>query len=189
MLDETLVNVLRLRNMNVASQRAAIKWRGAVETVEWLISQLAPDSQFQIYAFNTKAWPLKDNSAGKWLSIADADALGTEITTLRALAPRDGTSLENAFEVVNSLDPKPDSVVIITDGLPTQGTSGPGTRKTIDSKGRMRLFESAYKRYPRGIPLNVILLPMEGDPEAAGAFWIAARQTRGAFLVPSKDWP
>ena len=189
MLDETLVNVLRLRNMSAANQRAAPKWRGAISTVEWLISQLAPDSQVQLYAFNTKAWALKEGSAGKWLAVADAETLSAEVGALRALAPRDGTSLENAFEVVNSLNPKPDSVILITDGLPTQGTSGPGSRKTIDAAGRLKLFEAAYKRYPRSIPMNVILLPMEGDPEAGGAFWIAARQTKGAYLVPSKDWP
>ena len=189
MLDETIVNIIRLRNMSADNRRAARKWRGAVATVEWLISQLAADSQFQIYAFNTTAWPLVKNSTGKWLQTNDADALSNSITGLRELLPQNGTSLENAFEVVNGFNPKPDSVLILTDGLPTQGSGGPGLRKTIDSDGRVKLFNRAVSRYPGNIPLNVILLPMEGDPQAAGAFWIAARRTRGAFLMPSKDWP
>ena len=189
MLDETIVNVLRMRNMGVASQRAAPKWRSAVSTVEWLVSQVKPNTQLQIYAFNTKPWPLKEGSEGKWLSISDAKSVGAELEALHALAPSNGTSLDNVFDVVNSFDPKPDSVVLITDGLPTQDRNGPGRSKTIDSKGRLRLFERAIARYPRGIPLNVILFPMEGDPEASGAFWVAARQTRGSYMVPSKDWP
>jgi hypothetical protein len=37
--------------------------------------------------------------------------------------------------------------------------------------------------------VNVILLPMEGDPLAPGAFWTLARRTNGAFLSPARDWP
>jgi len=189
MLDETVVNVIRLRNMAPERRRAAQKWRGAVATVEWLLSQLPDNAQYQTYAFNTKAWPLLSGSSGKWLGTSDAEAVSGSLAALRELVPQDGTSLENAFAVVNSLTPKPDNVIMLTDGLPTQGSSGPGLRKTIDSDGRMKLFERAIGRYPRGVPLNVILLPMEGDPAASYAFWAATRRTGGAFLVPSKDWP
>jgi hypothetical protein len=30
---------------------------------------------------------------------------------------------------------------------------------------------------------------MEGDPMAPSAFWVAARDTAGSFMSPSKDWP
>jgi hypothetical protein len=189
MMDETLVNIIRLRNMAPERRRAAQKWRGTVSTVEWLMSQLGGNRQFQIYSFNTTAWPLVSGSAGKWLQTADANSLSGAINALRQLVPQNGTSLENAFAVVGSLDPKPDSVIIITDGLPTQGKDGPGSHKTIDGNGRLKLFDQAVKQYPTAIPMNVILLPMEGDPEAPGAFWRAARRTHGSFLMPSKDWP
>ena len=189
MMDETLVNIIRLRNMAPERRRAAAKWRGTVATVEWLVSQLAADRQFQIYSFNTTAWPLLNGSAGKWLQASDAAALSGTVGALRQLVPQNGTSLENAFAVVGTLNPKPDSVVIITDGLPTQGKDGPGSRKTIDSAGRLKLFDQAVSHYPNSVPMNVILLPMEGDPQAPNAFWIEARRTHGAFLMPSKDWP
>jgi hypothetical protein len=189
MMDETIVNIIRLRNMAPEKRRAAEKWKATVATVEWLMSQLASDRQFQLYSFNTTAWPLMNGSGGKWLQASDGAALRASIGALRQLVPQNGTSLENAFAVINSLDPKPDSVVLITDGLPTQGKSGPGSSKTIDSNGRVKLFQQAVNSYPNSIPLNVILLPMEGDPQAPGAFWRAARRTRGAFLMPSKDWP
>jgi hypothetical protein len=41
----------------------------------------------------------------------------------------------------------------------------------------------------KGVPINVILLPMEGDPMAAAAYWRLAQITRGSFLSPSEDWP
>ena len=189
MMDETLVNVIRLRNMAPERRRAALKWRGTVSTVEWLMSQMAGERQFQIYSFNTTAWPLVSGSAGKWLRTTDANSVSGAIDALRKLVPQNGTSLENAFAVVGSFDPKPDSVIIITDGLPTQGKDGPGSHKMIDGNGRLKLFEQAVNHYPTSIPMNVILLPMEGDPQAPGMFWRAARRTHGSFLMPSKDWP
>jgi|TARA_B110000259_G_scaffold65330_1_gene76931 hypothetical protein len=45
------------------------------------------------------------------------------------------------------------------------------------------------KEFPRGVPLNTILFPMEGDPEAAALFWQTALDTDGAFIAPSRDWP
>ena len=189
MMDETLVNIIRLRNMDPARRRGAQKWRSTVATVEWLLSQLAGDRQFQLYSFNTSAWPLLKDSAGKWLAASDATALSGALDALHQLVPQNGTSLDSAFAVVGSFNPKPDSVILITDGLPTQGKDGPGRGKTIDSDGRLKLFEQAMGRYPVSVPMNVILLPMEGDPQAANAFWIGARRTRGSFLMPARDWP
>jgi hypothetical protein len=42
---------------------------------------------------------------------------------------------------------------------------------------------------PAGIPVNVILFPMEGDPVAASAFWKLAQATGGSFMSLSEDWP
>jgi hypothetical protein len=93
------------------------------------------------------------------------------------------------FIAMNALNPKPDNVIMITDGLPTQGTSPPLVRKTIDGDDRLKLFDRAFAKYPRNVPFNVILMPMEGDPSAPAAYWVAARSTGGSFMSPSKDWP
>jgi hypothetical protein len=108
---------------------------------------------------------------------------------LRKTVPKDGTSLENAFIAMSALNPRPDNVILITDGLPTQGTSAPLIKKTIDGDDRLKLFERAIAKYPKAVPLNVILMPMEGDPSAPSAFWLASRRTGGSFMSPSKDWP
>ena len=47
----------------------------------------------------------------------------------------------------------------------------------------------ALEQLPRGAPVNVILFPMEGDPDAPSAYWKLAVATSGSFLSPSKDWP
>jgi hypothetical protein len=62
-------------------------------------------------------------------------------------------------------------------------------RPLLEGDDRLKLFERAFAKYPREVPFNVILMPMEGDPNAPSAFWLAARTTGGSFLSPSKDWP
>jgi hypothetical protein len=189
MLDETVVNVIRLRNMPESRRLMSEKWRRTVATVDWLTAQIPAKSKFQVIAFNVKAWPVVPNSTGRWIDGSDAQALSDVITQLRRTVPADGTSLENAFTLMNTLSPAPDNVYIITDGLPTQGATPPTLRKTIDGDGRLKLFEHALDKYPKRVPANVILMPMEGDPAAPAAFWTLARRTNGAFLMPAKDWP
>jgi len=189
MMDESVVNVIRLRNMPESRRVAAEKWRRAVATVDWITSQLPEKAQFQAYAFNTQAWALVPGSAGRWLSAGDARVLNDALRELRSVVPKDGTSLENAFTAVLGLSPRPDNIILVTDGLPTQGVNPPTLRKTIDGEGRLKLFERAIGKVPPGVPVNVILLPMEGDPLAPGAFWTLARRTNGAFLSPARGWP
>ncbi|MFC4310677.1 VWA domain-containing protein [Steroidobacter flavus] len=189
MLDETVVNVLRMRNMSDAKKLMSQKWRRTVSTVEWLAAQMPLEGQFQIYAFNTKTYALVEGSEGKWLKTNDPNALTEALDKLRKTVPADGTSIENAFIALNALNPKPDNVIMVTDGLPTQAAAAPLIRKTIDGDARLKLFERAFAKYPRTVPFNVILMPMEGDPMAPAAFWVAARDTGGSFMSPSKDWP
>ena len=79
-------------------------------------------------------------------------------------------------------------IVLITDGLPTQGKSA-GVRKYVDSGARMRLFDDAVGQLPDHVPVDSILLPMLGDLQAPHRFWNLARLTNGTLLMPSKDWP
>jgi len=189
MLDETVVNVLRMRNMSDVRKLMSEKWRRTQSTVDWLAAQLPADSDFQIYAFNTKVWPLLEGTAGHWQKVSDPEALNKALSNLRKTVPKDGTSLENAFVAMNELTPAADNVILITDGLPTQGATPPLLKKTVDGDDRLKFFERAIGRYPKSVPLNVILMPMEGDPSAPSAFWLASRRTGGSFMSPSKDWP
>jgi hypothetical protein len=189
MLDETVVNILRMRNMSEGKKLMSQKWQRTLSTVDWLAAQMPLEGQFQIYAFNTKTWALAEGTDGKWLKANDPNAMSDALEKLRKTVPADGTSLENAFIAMNTLNPKPDNVIMVTDGLPTQGAGAPLIRKTIDGDGRVKLFERAFAKYPRTVPFNVILMPMEGDPMAPSAFWAAARETGGSFMMPSRDWP
>src|SRR5512138_2039962 len=57
MLHQDLVNVILLRNSDEPRKRAASKWRRAIDTTNWIVTQLPPDAQFQIYGFNSKTEP------------------------------------------------------------------------------------------------------------------------------------
>jgi hypothetical protein len=189
MMDESVVNVIRLRNMPEVKRMAAPKWRRTVGTVDWLTSQLPSKSKFQVYGFNTSVRALVPGTEGKWLDADDANALSGALRELRQAVPKDGTSLENAFTAAMTLAPRPDNIILVTDGLPTQGASPPALKRTIDGEGRLKLFERAIGKLPTTIPVNVILLPMEGDPLAPGAYWALTRRTAGAFMSPARDWP
>lgn len=188
MLHEDLVTILRLRNSDDDHKRNAAKWRRAVDTVTWLTTQLPPGSQYQIYTFNTQAHSLLPDLAGKWIGSGDAPQLARELANLHAIVPAEGTSLYNAFAATRTLAPLPDQIVLITDGLPTQGKSA-GLRKYVDSGARMRFFDDAVGQLPDRVPVDSILLPMLGDLQAAHRFWNLARLTNGTLLMPSKDWP
>jgi hypothetical protein len=188
MLHQDLVTILRMRNMSDSARRGAAKWRRAVDTVNFLTTQLPPTSRYQIITFNSSARTLLPDSSGKWHSTADADAMTRNLTALQAVVPENGTSLAKAFIEVRKLNPAPDQIVVITDGLPTLG-SGPPRFKYINAHQRARLFDESIALIPDKVPVDVVLLPLEGELPAAHRYWGLARITRGVFLMPSKDWP
>ena len=60
---------------------------------------------------------------------------------------------------------------------------------TISPQDRLRLFSDALQVLPRNMPINTILLPMEGDPAAAAAYWQLGVASGGSFITPASDWP
>jgi hypothetical protein len=188
MLDETVVNIIRRRNLSDAQKRASKKWRRAIKTVEWLVSQLPIDAKFQLITFNVLAKPVLGAAGPDWIDTTDTVSIEKTFAALDGVIPGNGTSLFRAFMAVRDLKPRPDNVYLLTDGLPTQGKGKP-FGNTVTSKQRMRYFEKARGALPEGIPVNTILFPMEGDPFAAFAFWQLTTATRGSMISPSKDWP
>lgn len=189
MLDEDLVNILRLRNSSETAQRGAVKWRRATDIATWLIAEIPEASQYQILTFNTTVDSLAGSATGEWLDGRDNALRQRLIGALDTLTPRGGTSLVNALQATRQMRLPPDQIILLTDGLPTQGSSAPALRKFVDAAARARLFDEAVRGINRNIPIDVILLPMKGDVPAPHRFWGLARDTRGAFVMPSPDWP
>jgi hypothetical protein len=188
MLDRKIVNILRRRNMSDAVKIRSLKWRQAVASVDWLSAQFPPDSKFQIYTFNKEPKPVLAGTDEMWLDVGEGDQLDEAIRILRRTVPQEGTNMKGAYEVIQRLNPKPDNVILLVDGLPTM--DGPdAARGMVTGQERLRYHYSAIDRVPSGVPINILLYPMEGDYFASIAYWLLAYQTGGAFMSISKDWP
>ncbi len=188
MLADRIINVLRFRNLPPDERVRAAKWQQVLHTVDWITTRIPPTSLFQIHAFNETSEPLYQASDAVWLDASDPRHLDLAVEGLYARAPGGGTSLYQAFRGIAQLDPPPDTIYLLTDGLPTQGRSKPWRTK-VSAQARKKLFDDALKILPGGIPVNTILFHMEGDPQASSEYWKLASTTRGAFFSPSRDWP
>jgi hypothetical protein len=188
MLDRKIINILRRRNMSDDVKLRSLKWRQAVASVDWLSAQFPPTSKFQIYTFNTEAKPVLDGSEGIWLEVGEGEQLDEAIRILRRTVPQEGTNMLSAYEVINSLNPLPDNVIILVDGLPTMN-SPDAARGMVTGAERLKYHYEAIDVVPSGVTVNILLYPMEGDYYASIAYWLLAYQTGGAFMSISKDWP
>jgi hypothetical protein len=187
MLGYRIVDVVRTRNLPQPERARAPKWQRTLAAVDWLSAQIPEASQFQIIAFNVTAAPVLAGSEGSWLPARGGQRIDEAMAALRKRVPENGTSLHAAFTAAAALRPAPDAIYLITDGLPTQGAR-PQTG-AVSGTRRLRHFNDAVGRLPRSVPVHVLLLPMEGDPRASGAYWNLARARDATFLAPSKDWP
>lgn len=183
MLGDTIIDAIRRRNMDETRKLSAPKWRRTVATLDWITAQIEPSAKVQVIGFAQNARGLL-GPANQWLDAANLD---DAVQALRKAAPAGGTNLSLAFAAIGAMSPAPDNVYLITDGLPTLGRSASGG--TVSGKQRVSYFQDALAALPRGVPVNTILLPMEGDPRASSLYWGLAQLTGGSLLVPSRDWP
>ena len=188
MLDRKIVNIIRRRNLSDASKLRSLKWRQAVASVDWLSAQFPAESQFQIYSFNTEANAVLEGSENVWLDVGDGKQIDEAIRLLRRTVPQEGTNMLSAYEVISSLNPPPDNVLLLVDGLPTMD-SPEAERGMVTGAERLRYHYAAIDTIPSGVPVNILLYPMEGDYQASIAYWLLAYQTGGSFMSISEDWP
>jgi hypothetical protein len=188
MLDDTIVNIIRRRNMSVGDRLRAVKWRQVVASVDWLTAQFLPGSEFQIYMFNNDVEPVIKGSDGVWLKADDSRQLDEAVRVLRRTVPENGTNMKAAWEVASRLTPLPDNIILLADGLPTMDEPTTSQR-TVSGRDRYRMHFNALRELPSGIPVNVFLYPLEGDYEAPIVYWVLAYRTGGSFISVSRDWP
>jgi hypothetical protein len=188
MLSDKLVNIIRRRNLPEAEQLRSRKWRQVIATVDWLTTQFSAEDQYQIYMFNNVTEPVIRGTEGVWLTAGDGVQLNEAIRVLRRTVPKNGTNLHSAFDVAKSLSPRPDNIILLVDGMPTMDAATTD-RDVIGANERLNLFSGAARQLPSGIPVNIMLFPMEGDFDAPISFWSLALTTGGSFLTVSRDWP
>jgi hypothetical protein len=188
MLDKTIVNVIRRRNLPDEQKLKSKKWQRAISTVEWITANMPPDANFQLFTFNTSAKPAIKDTQNEWLRAIEKNDTDEVLENLKKVIPAGGTSLHDPFAIARRMQPQPDNIWLIVDSLPTRGPEEP-RGSAISSRERVALFGEALEELPNASPINVILFPMEGDPIAAPSYWRLAQMTGGSFLAPPEDWP
>ncbi|TNF95081.1 MAG: VWA domain-containing protein [Gammaproteobacteria bacterium] len=201
MTDEHLIDIIKRKTGTDKDKRAGPKWIRAKKVVRWLIARLPKTSQVSIVGYSDNAIFLGGSA---WHSANDATALTMVLTELDNIVPDGPTNLHKGLMKMKSLSQRISNLYIITDGLPTTGQSNYsrlnpfsrcfsllGRGNTISGECRAKLFRQTIKDTSSGfrVPVNVILLPLEGDPEASPNYWDWTSNTGGLLISPAKNWP
>ena len=198
MTNEKLIDIIKTKNGSNQGKLSSKKWLRTKRVVEWLLSRLPKNSQIVVVSFNKNA---KILGASGWSQASGSNIIKSIISDLDGIVPEGPTNLQKGLDAVNKLSPT--NIYVVTDGLPTKGESSfkslnpfsacgslTGTSKTISGECRKRLFKQTIKESGRGgSQVDVILLPLEGDPEAAFEYWVWASGTGGLMISPASNWP
>lgn len=189
MLGDTIDEATALLEEPDEKKREAPKWRRVVHSLQWLLASLDPETHFQILLFADDTTPLLPNRGEEWFTTKDRAVISEILKRLNEIVPKGSANLEKAFTTIRFLPRLPDSIVLLTDGLPTSSESIP-MEGAVGEEQRIRFFEIATKQLPPRIPVSTILFPLlTGDPASPGLYWELANATRGALVSPSKSWP
>lgn len=185
MQEERIAAIIRNKFLPIKHQIDSYKWRWARSILEWVLAHMPRQAQYQVWGFSTTA--TSASSGAGWLRADNEKQMEEVIATVQGWVPSGGTRLDTTLEKVAKMKPRPDAVYLITDGLPTQGKSW-FKKSRVSPTARMEFFQKATEGI-HSPPFNIVLLPLEGDPAAAGAYWGFAMKTDGQFLAPAEDWP
>ena len=136
-----------------------------------------------------------------WLRAKKKSEAKLDVSKLLSPFFPDGpTNLQEGLKWATSGARASASIYIITDGLPTAPKPGNVVTRNLtdcraEPKGfvsgpcRLKILSDSASRVSLRSPVNVILLPLEGDPLAAPAYWELSKSTGGTVFIPDRSWP
>lgn len=199
MTDEKLIDIIRRKNTSNTEKQNAPKWQRTKRIVHWLLARSPKSSRVTVIAYHKTATVL---GGIKGFSSRDSKSINKVFHALDQLVPTGSTHLQHGLQKAKSLNPT--DIYLLTDGLPTDGparyaslnpfgdcSSLLGKSTNISGNCRVKLFrqtiaESASNKTTK---INVILLPIEGDPQAAPEYWRWTAITGGLLISPATNWP
>lgn len=197
MTDENIIDIIKRKIGNVTHKRKGPKWQRTIRVARWLIERVPKGSEVKVVTYNTAA---RTVGPPGWLDVHDAGVARALSTALGEVVPEGGTNLGLGLKALQEIGPT--NVYLITDGLPTLGVRGYrklnpfskcasilGRARKISGACRLRLLEQNIKDHKLRARINVILLPLEGDPVASNAYWQWSSQTGGLMITPALNWP
>lgn len=198
MTDEKLLNIIRRKNSSTQNKKQGPKWLRTKKIVRWLLARTPKVSQLSVLAFNDSIHSL---GRSKWVTVNTDGILKDFYEKLDSIVPTGATNLHKGLQAVSRLNAT--DLYIITDGLPTTGESNYahlnpfsgcssllGNSKSISGECRVKLFRQTVKDASLAdVKVNIILLPIEGDPSAVNEYWSWAASTGGLVISPAVTWP
>jgi hypothetical protein len=198
MTDESLLEIIKRKNSPDAEKKRGPKWQRTIRTARWLLARTPEGSEITVISFNDAVETLVSSN---WLKADNPATLGSLYRELDTIVPEGATNLQKGLKEVAKKSIT--DLYLITDGLPTTGESryaglNPfsncssllGRSKTISGECRVKLFRQSIKDSgPRGVKINIILLPIEGDPDAINEYWAWAGSSGGLVISPAPNWP
>ena len=201
MTDVRLVDIISRKTRSDPIKTKGPKWLRTKKIVRWLLARLPDRAAVAVIAFNNKA---RNLGPAQWVRTKDANALEKIIADVDKLIPVGPTNLQEGLDHLRRLRPRATNLYLITDGLPTMGNSDYGgifsfincgsllgKSTSISGECRRELFRQTMKDSGpgAGTTANVILLPIEGDPEASPEYWSWTAATSGLLITPAEGWP
>ena len=200
MTEERLADIISRKLDSDAQKQSAAKWQRTLRVARWLLARTPSSSEVAVVTFNKEAQSLGPKPLVSARNESDIQTLSRELSKL---VPANGTNLQLALKKMIEVNPSMTNLYVITDGLPTladpsdreltrsrRGRSFGGRSDTITGECRTRLFNHSYQSAGLGnVEVNVILLPLEGDPDAAHLYWSWTSNTGGLTLTPADSWP
>jgi len=203
MTDETLIAIIHRKNTSDSEKKRGPKWLRTKRIVRWLLARAPTSSQVAVIAYNGRASILAAGQAGwGWFSSRDTSSMKRAYSDLDKLVPTGSTNLQRGLQAASKLHPT--DIYLVTDGLPTAGQSRFSSLNPFSSCGgllgrsnnisgvcRVKLFRQtlAESAPGRDVTVNVVLLPIEGDPQAAPQYWTWTATTGGLLIIPAPSWP
>lgn len=199
MTHEKLIDIIRAKNSSPQTRQNADKWQRTRRVVEWLLARLPQDSEIVVVAFSEDAKVL--GATKGWQSASASQTVSSIIADLNQIVPEGATNLQKGLNTINAFSPS--NLYVVTDGLPTKGESQyrslnpfsscsslTGNAQTISGECRVKLFQQTINESgKRGMQVDVIMLPLEGDPDAVNQYWVWAATTGGLLISPASNWP
>ncbi len=201
MTDVKLLHIISRKTRSDAIKKKGPKWLRTKKIVRWLLARLPDQAAVSVIVFNDQARTL---GPAQWVRGKDAKALEKIFSDLEKLVPVGPTNLQEGLEHLNKLNPRPTDLYLITDGLPTMGNSNYGglvsffscssllgKSTNISGECRKELFRQTLRDSGpgSGVTTNIVLLPIEGDPEGAPEYWGWSATTGGLLITPAEGWP
>ncbi|MDA9877701.1 VWA domain-containing protein [Luminiphilus sp.] len=203
MIDWSVVEIVRTQAAGRAAIESAFKWQQAQSVANWAFTSIESGKRYKFLTFAERVLDAngKEVSAINEVSwdLKSEDDTKSRLRNLSKL-PEGGTNLKVALEAVSRLVPKPKRILLITDGLPNKIENRgavlgcPSSSKTVrmisgDCRTAIALasLDTLSEKLAR-VPIDVILLPLEGDPRAVRMYSLISGISSGRLITPSSDW-